>query len=430
MPHSQKSPRDSPEPPKASRSSGNAKECQHELQSRASKKINSKSLSVSSTLTIRKKTLGQFYTTNYAYILQNFSIDKNVINIIEPFAGNGDLLNFINKVADRDRDSSGRPHVPSRRGPSTLSCYNIECYDIDPKKDFIVFRDTLLNPPSFTNKFVITNPPYLARNKCKDKTIFDTYKCNDLYKCFINILIQTPCLGGIIIVPLNFFSSIRRSDIDLRKRFVVQYNIICVNIFDEQVFSDTKYSVCSFQFRLRDNDASTSGSEAISTDRVSTQSVCFIYPSNKVLSFTLDENNNYTIGGEIYNLNKNSNYSVGRATKLTKKKECITNILVKCIDDGIGNKINLSIVDEADIYIDTTPNLSARSYASLVIDPKIDMERQKILVHKFNDYLTKHRNKYHSLFLTNYRESTTIARKRISFKLVFCICNYLLHNII
>lgn len=44
-----------------------------------------------------KKSLGQFYTTNYEYILQNIFIPDNVVNIIEPFAGNGDLLNFIEK---------------------------------------------------------------------------------------------------------------------------------------------------------------------------------------------------------------------------------------------------------------------------------------------------------------------------------------------
>jgi hypothetical protein len=52
------------------------------------------------------------------------------------------------------------------------------------------------------------------------------------------------------------------------------------------------------------------------------------------------------------------------------------------------------------------------------------------LVEKFNTYLNTHREKYNSLFLTNYRESNTIARKRISFGLVYEICNYLLPSIL
>ena len=40
-----------------------------------------------------------------------------------------------------------------------------------------------------------------------------------------------------------------------------------------------------------------------------------------------------------------------------------------------------------------------------------------------NEYIKEQREKYNSLFLTNYRESNSIARKRISFDLAFRICN-------
>jgi site-specific DNA-adenine methylase len=100
-----------------------------------------------------KKTRGQFYTTNYQYILQNMSIPDDIDCIIEPFAGTGELLNFLKKEKD-DK-------------------YLVECYDIEPKQEGVVKQDTLLHSPSYENKFVLTNPPYLARNKCKDKTYFD-----------------------------------------------------------------------------------------------------------------------------------------------------------------------------------------------------------------------------------------------------------------
>ena len=129
-----------------------------------------------------KQKFGQFYTTNYDYILQNLYIPENIKKIIEPFAGNGDLLNFI-----KDKEY-----------------YEIECYDIEPKKDYIIQKNTILDPPNFNNSFILTNPPYLARNKSNDKELFDKYKTNDLYKCFIEILILNECLGGILIVPLNF----------------------------------------------------------------------------------------------------------------------------------------------------------------------------------------------------------------------------------
>jgi len=175
-----------------------------------------------------KKILGQFMTTNYKYILQNIVIPKNIKNIIEPFCGNGDLLNLV----DKDK-------------------YNIECYDIEPTNKNIIKQDTINNPPCFKDKYIITNPPYLARNKSNNKELFDKYDVNDLYKCFIKELISNNPSGGILIVPLNFWSSIRVNDIKLRSKFLDIFNIKLINIFEEKVFEDTNYTICSFQFELK-----------------------------------------------------------------------------------------------------------------------------------------------------------------------------------
>lgn len=346
-----------------------------------------------------KSTLGQFYTTNYEYILNSFSIPENV-PIIEPFAGNGDLLRFCATAS------------------ATPSPRTIECYDIDPKQDYIIQRDTLTNPPSFNGKFVLTNPPYLAKNKSTNKQIYDLYGCDDLYKCFIEIIIRDMCYGGIIIIPLNFISSIRSCDVNLRKRFVHTYDILKINIFEESVFSDTTYSVCSILFKQKTRVSIPNTEE--------TTTICTIYPSQKQISFALTDENNYTIGGEIYRLPQSTQYNIGRATKHTEQKDHITNICVKCIDDSIHSKIQLYIAEDDARIIDNTPNLTERSYATLVIEPRIDRNQQCVLVDEFNQFLNEYREKYNSLFLTNYRESNSIARKRISFGLVFQICNYIL----
>ena len=345
-----------------------------------------------------KKALGQFYTTNNEYILQNITIPDDIVDIIEPFAGNGDLIAFIENAGNLKNIK-----------------YNIECYDIEPKKDYIIKRDTINEPPDYNNKYVITNPPYLARNKSADKKLFDKYNVNDLYKCFIKNIISNTCSGGIIIIPLNFWSSIRQADIELRKLFLEKYKIIKLNIFEEQVFSDTSYTICSFQFELK-------------------QGYCdnliniTIYPLKANIITELNSKNNYMIGGEIYKLPLNSIYTI---TRLTNKNidKYNTNIVVKCIDDNITSQIGLSYVENKDIYIDNTPNQSARTYATLIIEPAIDEEKQKKLIVSFNKYLREHREKYNSLFLTNYRESKDIARKRISFDLVYSIAEYLLDRL-
>lgn len=345
-----------------------------------------------------KQTLGQFYTTNYQYILHGFHIPQHITHIVEPFAGNGDLLPFINN----------HPHSQQ---------INIECYDIDPKKDSIIQRDTIKNPPNYNNKYIITNPPYLARNKSKDKTLFDKYNVNDLYKCIIKEILTNTCLGGILIIPLNFWSSIRKTDIELRKAFLQKYDIILLNIFEQQVFDDTSYTVCSFQFEIK---KSTNHNLNI-----------IIYPSKQNIQTELNDNNNYMIGGSIYNLPLNNTYKITRLTSKNINKTH-TNILVKCIDDNQNNKIGLSITETP--YIDNTPNQTARTYATLIIEPQIDINKQTQLVDKFNKYLNTERQKFHSLFLTNYRESKetengdTIARKRISFDLVYSITQYILEN--
>ena len=190
--------------------------------------------------------LGQFYTTNYNYILSNIKcIEITNKNIIEPFVGNGDLLNWLKHEG--------------------IDINNIEIYDIEPKpsiKNILpninlteIIQDTLLNPPNYENKFVITNPPYLAKNKSKldnNKKLFNKYPQSDLYRIFIHQIIRGNCHSGIIIIPLNFFSSLKKQDITLRKNFMKKYKIEKLNIFEEQVFDDTTYTVCSLKF-IRNN---------------------------------------------------------------------------------------------------------------------------------------------------------------------------------
>ena len=344
-----------------------------------------------------KQKLGQFYTTNYKYILSNLYIPKDITTIIEPFCGNADLLEFCK---DKERSNNTK--------------YLLECYDIEPKKEFIQKRDTILNPPLYENAFIITNPPYLARNKCTDKTLFDKYDVNDLYKCFIKDIITNSPIGGIIVVPLNFWSSIQKNDIHLRQLFLERFDILQLNIFEEQVFDDTTYTICAFQFMKKRENIS------INTIHVA------IYPSKTTLEVILNAENNYTIGGHIYNLSINGNYKISRLTSKNLDKPR-SNILLKCIDDNCNSRISLSIVSDADVYIDSTSKLSARSYASIVIEPFQNIEKQKILVSKFNELLNENREKYHSLFLSNYRESKKgFARKRISFEFAYNIIEHLL----
>lgn len=343
----------------------------------------------------KKAQLGQFMTKNSNFILQGMTLPKFKGKYIEPFAGQGHLVDFL--IAHK------------------ISQKRIDCYDIEPKKPYIQSRDSLLNPIDYTNTYVITNPPYLARNKSNDKAIFNQYGLNDLYKCFLKQLIDCPPIGGILIIPLNFWSSIRSMDVQLRKQFLEKFSIQRLNIFEEQVFEDTSYNICAFQF--------------INKPQKTPVAVYFI-PSNDELYIELNDENHYTFGGDIYTLPMHPEFRISRLTRINREesKPFTTGIIVKCIDDGKDESqwFHLKYTEEPleiEKYTDCTKDLTFRSFAVLVIEPAIDSTRQQQLVEEFNNFLQTKRKETRSLFLTNYRDK---YRKRISFELVYRIVSNLL----
>lgn len=307
--------------------------------------------------------LGQFYTTNFSKILKNLGGFPRGAKVIEPFCGTGELLKWPGADA-------------------------AEKYDIDPKCPGVVVRDTLMNPPTYNGKWVITNPPYLARNKAQDKTIFDKYTSDDLYKCFIRTLIRDPPEGGILIVPLNFWCSTTTTQ--LSDIFVKLFWVETMNVFEEQVFDDTTYTVCSFKFHRGDTGGRPTG--------------VHLYPSGKFMTQHLDA---LPFGRDIYHLETPRDLVITRATRDNPRN---TNIHVKLFDDIHA------WCDAGEDHTDRTPRLTQRMYCTLRIEPPVGDEEE--LCRRFNTLLGEYREKHHSLFLTNYREGN---RKRISFALVYLI---------
>ncbi len=352
---------------------------------------------------LKKKKLGKFYTENYNYIFQDFILpDYSSTSFIEPFVGKGHLLQFLKNYYHID-----------------LSSLNIQFYDLEDHLPNTIVQDTLSKPPEYKDKYVVTNPPFLARNKSDKKEIYDMYGNDDLYKCFIKTIIHGDVLGGCLIVPINFISSIRKNDIDLRQMFFMKYKIIRLNLFEEKVFEDTDYNVIAFQFeRRKEND-------------LNFHLPIFIYPDNIYKEFEISEKTHWMIGGELYHLDSNEQYEIKRVFEKEGKvedEEIITQpnnrIFLYALDDGVKNRIRLEYFpDEKPLFVGKE---SDRSFASFHILPMLTEEKQRKLIEKFNSFLEENRTKYHSLFLTNYRESKFTARKRISFQLVYTILKHLL----
>lgn len=324
--------------------------------------------------------VGQFYTVNHEYILEGF--DKPTKNVIEPFAGKGDLIDW-------------------------LGHNNVEAYDIDPKRKDIKQRDTLLHPPSYKNKWVITNPPYLARNKCEAKDIFDMYQSNDLYKCFLLSLTnqKSPCLGGIVIIPVGFFLSPREVDVRCRNAFMSKYKITKVRYFEESVFPDTTSTVVAFSFVFSDTP-------------LTYQHIEWVKPStNETKIFCLDAKYKWIIGGEVYDIKIPKGIKIKRVLK-GEKNENQTHLTLNALDST--KKISLDYIEN---YVYEGINTS-RSYATLCISGiELTNEDQKRLAEKFNAYINKKREETWSLFLPQFRE---YDRRRIPFSLAYNIIGHLI----
>jgi hypothetical protein len=323
-----------------------------------------------------KKTLGQFYTTNVDYILQGLSYPVD-IPLIEPFAGNGDIIRWI--------------------GSELL----VEAYDIDVKIKNCKKRDTLLNPPVYSGKFVITNPPYLARNKTNNKEVFDKYNIDDLYKAAIISFISGDVSGGILIIPLNFIS---QSSNKLRKLFFEKYHITKMNIFEEKVFDDTGYTVCSLEFHKG--------------KRVVNKIDAKIFPSNTNINLEISEYDDWTIGKHLFPTIK-SEYNIRRLVIGDPIPN--NNLFLHAIDGGgFDNMIRLTLNNN---HLFGKP--TDRSFCSIWSDVPFDDELY--IVNEFNRRLKILRDSTNSLFLTNYRESTDVhARKRITFQQAYSLIEQIL----
>jgi len=347
--------------------------------------------------TTNKKNRGQFYTTNAAYILDGLPLPPpDVRRIVEPFAGKGDLMEWL------------------RKSGCTLE---VDAYDIDPNATHIQERDTLTNPPDYANAWVVTNPPYLARNKSTDKSVFDLYDTNDLYKCFITSVVrQNNCRGGIFIIPAGFFFSPRDIDVRCRDAFLRTHRITKVKYFEESVFDDTTTTIVAVAFEK----------SAVDLDEQDVEWV--MMPSNVRRVFNMSSSHKWIIGGDIYSLSMPDNISVRRYVEgqALRANEQQLHITLSALDSGTKDgRIRLAYKAG---YIYPAKECS-RTYASLRITGRTLTESEQIqLCHEFNAFIEQKRDESWSLFLPQFRESKEYARKRMPFELAYRIVLHMIHR--
>lgn len=368
-----------------------------------------------------KKQFGQFFTTNSGFILQGLGEFVRNNNVIDPFAGNQDLIDWSRKN----------------------NCKKVIGFDCDKKyidNKNVFYNDSINFPKQY--KFICTNPPYLHKNKADKKTkerFFSDFHSNfeDLYQVSIFSILN--CEKGILIVPLNFLCA--ENSKNIRNLFFDKFEIVRLNIFSEQVFDDTTYNVVSFYFKSKKGDLQKNKIFAT------------IFPEKKQVTFTIEKKFNWQLGGEFIDRIKNTKndlgvfrltedyigsgeYGVEMALQNIKDKKIFhisqdlkklieKNILfLRAIDSKNGKKIQLEDIRKYGITGLVGKNTS-RNMAHLIFKNEVSVNEQIELMRRFNSELNRERNKYLSFFLTNFRDNN---RKRISFELAYKFLNYIYYE--
>ena len=326
-----------------------------------------------------KHNLGQFFSTNVDTILEGMKIPENAV-VIEPFAGNKDMVKWSGLTA-------------------------VEMYDIDPRHDDIKKCDTLMNPPNYRGKFVLTNPPYRSRANNPDKTIYDKYKVVDLFYAFLRTIEEVS--GGIVILPLIFFTAQKSMFTEGRDHFMSRFKITRVNYFEKQVFDDTTTTIVSFQFEK-------------SPILLENQEIeWFIYNEDIVKKkFVHTKEHGWLVGGELFNLPVSNTIQVRRHRHPYEQNEFLSNITLQALD--YNNKRICARYEEDQTH---KSKKSPGAYHTFEFDPPLSIENQKKLVEKFNNFLNDQREQHHSLFMAMYREKT---RRRLCLTLAIRIIGHIL----
>lgn len=371
----------------------------------------------------KKKNLGQFFTTNSDRILKGFENNVKGKKVTDPFAGSKDLIKWAKKYDAK-----------------SVIGYDVDRNLVDKKEVF--FNDSLNNPQEYD--FVITNPPYLHKNKADKETKSSCFSGDnsifeDLYQVSLKAISKSN--EGIVIVPLNFLSA--ENSWKIREIFFDKFKITRLNIFTEQVFDDTTYNVVSFHYIKKDKN----------DDKISFYA--HIFPDNYKVKIELNRNYGWQLGGEfiskinsvknvlgVYRLTvkdlKNGPASIRLAFNNIKdvkdhkldntlKKAIRNNIMfLRAIDSKNGKKIQLEDIRNYKVY-GLIGKETSRNMAYLMFKEPLSIKEQQKLIKLFNKELGEARKKHLSLFLTNFRDNN---RKRISFEFTYKLLNYLYINVL
>lgn len=309
-----------------------------------------------------QQALGQFFTTKAERILEGWEHYVLGQVCIDPFAGEWDLLNWAQKNGAKD----------------------LIAFDIEPTNEETTFNDSLLNLPDCSNRFLISNPPYLAANKSKGRgrEYFEKWKMNDYYKCHLAALQSQNVERGIMIIPSNFWCE---SSTVARSLFLSHYRVIEAKYWTEPIFCNATTGITAFVFERKNN-----GNEEFPLVPLT------LLPANKVIKMNL--NNKFVLhGGDYLESIQNPKYHF---KKITGVEQLInkTNIIFSALD---GGRYCSGFHYNSGNTLITKPSIIT-TYQLYCSDYQFSEQQQLLAVERANKILTEKRNEFDSMFLSNY----------------------------
>jgi len=314
----------------------------------------------------KKKELGQYFTKKDLWLkpqIKRFIHSYKFKTVVDPFAGNGDLLNLAKE----------------------LGFSELIGFDIDPKLNWDL-NDSLVKIPKVENAIVITNPPYLAKNSAKRSNsknyrYFKNNNYEDLYQLAITKVLENYS-GAVFIIPETF----------IRTNLFIQY-IEHITILEENLFEDTECPICIVCFR-----------------RNKTLFNNMVYDIYKNDLFICDS---YEIKHRLERYKPKKRYPI-------KFNIQNGNLGLRAVD-GIDpyNRIKFCLPEE--LYYEKEIKESSRSITLIQTGFKIN----KDFINLVNYYLEDYRARTHDIFLAPFKNNNKAGqrRRRLDYKLARDLIN-------
>lgn len=347
----------------------------------------------------KKKELGQFFTKENVWLKEHILdfIKKHIqefnkITCFDPFAWQWDLLNIGIKIWFTD----------------------YYWFDIDENLSWDI-NNSLISIPYIENSFIITNPPYLAKNVAKRKNLlnkedFKLYynKYDDLYKLALDKIFENnKC--WIAIIPETFINS------SFNKK-----NIYSITILEDNPFIDTEVPVCVICFtELLD----FSDIKIYKNDK-------FIWNFKNLKSIDLIDNYWRKINRKENKLNNEGWKKIN-----IKFNDLKWNIVLKAIDGISKNQeIKFSLKENYKYNFDDKIKSSSRNITLINIewynniDNKKNKENLINLIEKLNKEFNLYRERTQDIFLSPFKGNNKIGQRRR--RLDFGRAKWLIENVI